>query len=117
DVIIAAAGPGGFPLVRVFRASDGASLSQFEAFDHGFSGGVWVAAGDLDGDGNWEVVTGADAQADGDPIVTVRDAFGGIRSGNVYAFERGFHGGVRVGTADLDGDGRREILAAAGPGG
>jgi hypothetical protein len=116
DVIIAAAGPGGFPLVRVFTAS-GAPISQFEAFGHGFAGGVWVAAGDLNGDGGLEIVTGPDAASNSSPFITIHDVTGKQIGGNVPVFEEGFHGGVRVAIEDLNGDGKPEIVASAGPGG
>jgi hypothetical protein len=34
-----------------------------------------------------------------------------------YAFDGSFRGGVRVATGDVNGDGRDELIAAAGPGG
>jgi hypothetical protein len=115
DVIVAAAGPGGFPLVRVFRGSDGAQLSQFEVFDRSFSGGLWVAAGDLNGDGGLEVVTGSDAGFG--PVVNVHDIQGDQIGPNILAFENGFTGGVRVAVGDFSGTGKDDIAAAAGPGG
>ncbi|MFA6928503.1 MAG: S8 family peptidase, partial [Patescibacteria group bacterium] len=50
DEIIAGAGAGGGPHVRIFSA-DGKIKNQFFAYDSRFRGGVNVAAGDVDGDG------------------------------------------------------------------
>jgi hypothetical protein len=117
DVVIAAAGAGGFPLVRVFRASDGVPILQFEAFDHTFAGGVFVAVGDLDGDGTPEVVTGADADPNGFALVTVHDMAGQQISPNILAFDPSFKGGVRVAVGDFAGMGQADIAAAAGASG
>jgi hypothetical protein len=115
DVVIAGAGPGGFPLVSVFDAS-GHLLSSFFAFAPAFHGGVYVAAGDLHGDGGLEVVVGAGPEADAVPVVGVFTPAGGVLGG-FFAFDPAFKGGVRVALADVNGSGRDDIVAAAGPGG
>jgi hypothetical protein len=118
NIIAAAAGPGGF-LVRTFLArSTGASqIGQFMPFG-GFAGGIWVALGDLNGDGTPEVVCAPDAAPNSDPFLNVWNLNGTVQlSPNVAVFEQGFHGGVRVAVGDLDGDGRNEIVGTAGPGG
>jgi FG-GAP repeat protein len=100
--------------VRVFGA-DGIQRQAFFAYAPAFTGGVFVAAGDIDGDGLADIVTGADAG--GGPHVV---AFSGadlhvLRS--FYAYSPFFFGGVRVAVGDLDLDGYAEIITAAGPGG
>lgn len=113
--LVAGAGPGGGPRVAIFGGSTGALLKAFNAFDAGFTGGVFVGAGDWNGDGRANVVVGAGGS--GAPQVRV---FG---DGSVFPvatftpFGTGFGGGVRVAVGDVDGDGRGDVLAAAGPGG
>ncbi|MBX9625933.1 MAG: FG-GAP-like repeat-containing protein [Gemmataceae bacterium] len=58
--ILAGAGPGGGPVVSVFRA-DGARTGQFLAGDAGSRAGVAVAAADMGGDGTVEIIAGAGA--------------------------------------------------------
>src|SRR5262249_56672919 len=63
--IVTGAGPGAGPHVRVVKL-DGAGyplgdLASFLAYPAAFSGGVFVACGDVDGDGVPELITGADA--------------------------------------------------------
>ncbi|MGC1512499.1 MAG: S8 family serine peptidase [Acidimicrobiales bacterium] len=113
DEIVTGAGPGGGPHVRGFNAS-GAPVASFFAYDPGFTGGVNVAAGDVDGDGRDEIVTGAGAG--GGPNVTVRRADGTLLA-SFFAYDPQFTGGVDVATGDLDGDGRDEIITGAGAGG
>lgn len=118
--IITAPGPGASPLVRVF---DGATLAptavSFFAYDAAFTGGVYVSAGDVDGNGQVDIVTGAGAG--GGPHVR---SFNGVTGaplaspiGSFYAFNPNFGGGVRVGTSDANGDGVADVIAGAGPGG
>ncbi|MBU0732239.1 L,D-transpeptidase family protein [Patescibacteria group bacterium] len=113
--IITAAGNGGGPQVRVF-ASNGHFLNQFWAYSETFHGGVNVAAGDLDGDGKAEIITGP--MKGGGPHVRVFDKNGNPKyTMGFFAFDEGFRGGVDVTAGDLNGDGRDEVIAAAGPGG
>ncbi len=115
--IVAGAGPGGLPLVQVINGRSFARQgSSFTVFDPGFSGGIYVAAGDLNRDGVLDVVAGADASPVGLPLVNVHDANGNQTSPNVLAFDAGFKGGVRVAVTDLTG-GQLDIVAGAGPGG
>jgi hypothetical protein len=81
----------------------------------GFHGGVYVAAGDVDGDGRDDVITGAGAG--GGPHVKAYSGVDGSLIASFFAFHAGFTGGVRVGAGDVDRDGRLEIIAGAGPGG
>jgi len=76
---------------------------------------VWVAAGDVDGDGFADVITGADAG--GGPHVQVFNGVTGAAVQSFFAFASSFTGGVRVAAGDVNGDGKADIIAGAGPGG
>lgn len=56
--IIVGAGPGGGPQVNVFSGLDGSLLYSFLAYNSLFTGGVQVAAADLNGDGQADIITG-----------------------------------------------------------
>src|SRR5262245_17691584 len=73
--IITAAGPGGGPHVRVMSGATGKDSLNFMAYDPAFSGGVFVAAGDVTGDGLADIVTGTDKG--GVPQVKVFDGRSG----------------------------------------
>ena len=113
--IVAAAGPGGGPRVRVFDGVSGEVIRDFFAFEPNFFGGVYVAAADVNGDGAADVVVGAGSL--GGPRVRVYDGRGGDLIRDFFAYDPNFRGGVRVAAGDLDGDGFAEIVTAAGPSG
>lgn len=125
DVILGA-GRGAGPVVRVVNATKlnqvrtdgaivrGALLAEFDAYSSTFRGGVRVAAGDIDGDGRTEIVTGAGPG--GPPRVKV---FGGEHQevlANFLAFEQGFTGGVFVGTGNIKGYAFNDIIVGKGAG-
>lgn len=112
--IFAAPGRGREPRVRILRAHDQAELSTLLAFDVAFRGGVQIAAGDVNGDGLMDLVAGADEG--GGPHVQVFGA-NGVLMASFFAYDAAFGGGVRVAAADLDNDGRAEVITGAGPGG
>ncbi|MBI4121746.1 MAG: VCBS repeat-containing protein [Parcubacteria group bacterium] len=106
--IITGAGFGGGSQVRVF-GSDGVQIgSDFFAYQASFRGGVNVAAGDLDGDGKAEIITGAGQT--GGPHVKVFNRFGRLSS-EFFAFPASSSAGVLVSAADFDNDRRAEIVA------
>jgi hypothetical protein len=168
DDIVVGAGAGGQPSVRVFNGRDGAQLLDFLAYEAEFTGGVHVGAGDTDLDGRAELITGPGAGrsplvqvrsgvdgtekfpgflvyaaeftggvhvalgdvdgedgadvitgpgADLEPQVRVLSGMDGTPRQSFFAYPADFGGGVRVGSADVDGDGRLDILAGPGPGG
>src|SRR5690606_22158145 len=61
--VITGAGAGGGPHVHVFNGATGAQLpgtiGSFYAYSPTFTGGIFVAAGDADADGQVDVITGA----------------------------------------------------------
>jgi cyclophilin family peptidyl-prolyl cis-trans isomerase len=113
--IITGAGPGGGPNVRVFRATDGALLDSFMAYDPRFTGGVNVAVGDVFGDGHLDIITGAGPG--GGPNVKVFRASDNTLLNSFMAYDPGFSGGVTVAAADLEGTGKTDIVTGPGPGG
>jgi len=115
--IIAGAGPGGESRVVVISGEDySTQLMSFFAYSPGFSGGVYVAAGNLDGDANIEIITGAGPG--GAPHVAVFDfASGGTPVSSFYAYAEGFTGGVTVAAGNVDGVGTGEIITGVAGGG
>jgi hypothetical protein len=112
---IVTAPPFGFvPEVRVFDAS-GTMRQSFMAYTPAFIAGVYVAAGDIDGDGRADIVTGADAG--GGPHVIAFSGADGHVLRSFFAYDPAFPGGVRVAAGDLNLDGHAEIITGAGPGG
>jgi hypothetical protein len=111
--IVTGAGVGGSPHATVFDGKTGVLLQSFFAYDQSFRGGVQVAAADVNGDGITDVIAGAGLG--GSPQVTVFDG----KSARVlpfFAFDDAARGGVNVSTADVNGDGVADIIAATGPG-
>ena len=102
-------------MVRVYAADGVATPVSFQAYGAG-SFGTNVAAGDVDGGGPGEILTGPGPGAvygpqvrafrrDGTPIAKV----------NFFAYGT-LKYGVNPATGDLDADGFRELLSGAGPG-
>jgi hypothetical protein len=116
--VITGAGGGGGPQVNVFDGTTGAPLWAFFAYDPSVRGGVRVAAGDLDGDGKAEVVTGPGFGGGPDVRTFTLDSSAGARLGvGFFAFDPSFVGGVYPAVGDLTGDGKAEIAVGAGAGG
>lgn len=104
--IITAPSYGGGPHIRIFDGT-GKLKSEFFAYNQNFRGGTFVTTRDLDGDGKAEIITGAGPS--GGPHVRIFDSAGKIKS-EFFAFDSTDVSGVTLGTADLDQDGKPEIL-------
>ena len=113
--LIAGTGPGAVAEIKVIDGRTGATLFSARPFG-AFTGGVFVAAGDLNGDGFADFAVSPD-QGGGPQVI--------VYSGQTYAQslsffgidDPGFRGGARVGMADINGDGRADLLVSAGAGG
>lgn len=115
DDIVTAAGAGGGPHVRVIDGKTGNDLHSFFAYGAGFTGGVFVAAGDVNGDGKADIITGAGAG--GGPHVRVFSGANGKELASFFAYGASFSGGVNVAAGDLNADGKAEVITGTGRGG
>jgi len=126
-----AEGPGG-DQVEVVDVASGAVLYRFDAFDPGFTGGVFVAVADVNNDGTPDLIVGAGAG--GGPEVKIIDGTklnqvntageiedsallttNGVKA-DFFAFDPSFHGGVSVAVGDVNGDGYADVILGAGAG-
>ena len=57
--IFAAAGEGGGPAIAILNSQTGEVLESFFAFDPAFTGGVFIAVQDFNGDGILDIIAGA----------------------------------------------------------
>lgn len=113
--IITGAGPGApGGHVKVFSGQTGAEISSFLPFSTGFSGGVRVASGDVNGDGVADIVVGAGSGAVGGHV-KVFDGVTGSEIRSFLAFD-GFTGGVTVASGDVNGDGHADIITGGASG-
>lgn len=109
--IVTGAGAGGGPHVKVFSADSGSEQASFFAYSPGFSGGVRVATGDVNGDGTADIITGTGAG--GGPHVKVFDGLSGGPLASFFAYDPGFTGGIFVGSGDVDNDAIDDIITGA----
>ncbi len=118
--IAVGAGVGGGPRVTVIDGDTGEFLLNTFAFESTFRGGVQVAMGDLDGDGKAEVTVAA-GPSGGPRVVAFQGGAAGpggqvLHSFFAYDDSSTARNGVQVSVFDINGDGRNDIVTAAGPG-
>ncbi|MBX9582535.1 MAG: hypothetical protein K2X87_19695 [Gemmataceae bacterium] len=130
DLVVSAGILGG-PRIAVF---DGSSLTgpavrklvgDFFVFEPTVRDGVYVGAGDLDGDGQAEMVFGGGPGGGprvmvlklpaviADPVAAVS---GGNPLANFFAFDPNQRGGVRVSVKRVDGEDRGDLIVGSGDG-
>src|SRR4029077_5999973 len=112
--IVTGAGAGGGPNVGVFHIQAdgfanrfGGPLGSFFAFDPGFTGGVTVAAGNLDGNGLDSIITGAGPG--GGPQVNVFNGADASLRLSFFAYSSTSLGGVFVSAGPV-GAGPRDLI-------
>lgn len=115
--IITGPGAGMASTVKIFSGANGAPLGSFSAFG-GFRGGVTVAAGDVNGDGWLDIITGMGAG--NKPRVRIFDAASRAQIagplGSFLAYGASFKGGVFVAAGDINGDTFADVITGAGAG-
>ncbi|MFH1111914.1 MAG: S8 family serine peptidase [Patescibacteria group bacterium] len=112
DEIIIGVGKGGVPLVRIFN-TNGEMQYQFSPYDNSYLGGVNLAVGDVNSDGNPEIIVSPQT---GNLPIRVFDKYGRWRS-EFSAFPFSFKGGINVAVGDVDSNGTSDIIAIPGAGG
>ncbi len=106
--IITSTEKGGGPHINIFN-NEGEKYFGFFAFDSELSGGVNVTAGDVNGDGQKEIIAGAGYGME--PKIRIFDNYTNLLT-EFSVYEHGFTGGVNVLAADLNNDGTDEIIVA-----
>jgi hypothetical protein len=107
---VVGSGPGRVGEVRIFDP-DGRKLATLRPFGDDYTGGISVAAGDLNGDGRDEIVAGTLA-----PPMRVQAFDGGDPLGPLHTLSFAPDAGAQVAVADLDGTGEGSIVVGASRG-
>jgi hypothetical protein len=121
--VVYATGPGGGDLLRLISGATGRDLLLTQTFS-AYPGepfgpiGMFVAAGDFDGDGRAEIVVSPD-QGGGARVQVFQFQAGQlIQRANFFGIDDpAFRGGARISLGDIDGDGTTDLVVAAGFGG
>lgn len=114
--LITGAGPRGGPQVNVYKVTcaagkscDVSLLKSFFAYSApSFTGGIYVAAGDTNGDGKDDIVVGAGASG-GSRVQVWTWPFTATLN-DFFTFSPAFVGGVKVAVGDVNADGKGEVI-------
>ncbi len=113
DEIVVGERRGGVMVIKYYDAEIGKVQKEFIVPGWGFDD-FHLSKIDLGGDGRDELLIGAGGLMQ--PVMYLYRADGTLMN-KFAAFPEGFTGGVNVSGADIDGDGKEEIVAGAGAGG
>ncbi|VTS06964.1 beta-1,3-glucanase family protein [Tuwongella immobilis] len=114
--LVVGTGPGRATEVKVIDGKTQTELFTINPFEASFTGGVYVAAGDITGDGTPELIITPDEG--GGPRVRVFDGTTFTQIADFLGIDDpNFRGGVRAAVGDLDGDGHGDLIVMAGFGG
>ena len=118
---VVATGPGTITRVRILDGATGAELAAFQPFEAAFRGGLYVAVGDVNGDGRPDLIVTPDQG--GGPVAAVYDGSKLVGGQSADASQiirylgiddQSFRGGARPTLGDVNGDGRAELIVSAG---
>jgi trimeric autotransporter adhesin len=111
--LVVGTGPGVATLVRVLDGVTQAELFSVAPFEATFTGGVFVSAGDVNGDGKADLVITPDQG--GGPRVRVFTGNGFAQLADFFGIaDPNFRGGARSAVGDVNGDGVGDLVVAAG---
>lgn len=108
-VLIVGSGYGLKPEIFFYSLNGKRIKKPLLAYSKTFKGGVHVSVGDIDGNGAYEIITGAGKG--GSPHVKIFDYETGILQHEFFAYLAHSSSGVIVGAVDFDGNGSDEIIA------
>jgi len=111
NIEIATASPKNSSLIRIFSPTGKLLSGGFYAFGKSAKYGINLASGDINGDGKFEIIAGA---ATGKPEIRILNDKGKQMSAGFLAGSARVKTGVKVSSADIDLDGRWEIIALTG---
>jgi hypothetical protein len=110
-------GPGSVSLVRIFDGKTGSVLRTIRPFEESFTGGIFVAAGDINGDGKADLVVTPDVGGSSRTIIYNNGKENEIISNFFGIDDPLFRGGARCAVGDINNDGKADVVIAAGFGG
>lgn len=111
DEVVVAQASLGQAWIKVYKINSARPIiGEWIAYPLHVECGADVAMGDVDGDGQDEIITGAGPN--GGPHVRVFEANGIPLPIYFFAFDPKYRGGVSVAAGDVDGDGKDEIAVS-----